>query len=460
MPNDGSGLQQFRQEGDAVLPGTRRGGMLMLGVLAAMGLAVVPFASVALPQVSGFMPAFGGMVLMVDTLTAVLLLIQARVAGDRAIKRLGLAYTFSVAAIVPHLLAFPGVLVDRPIIGDGASAVWLWCVWHGGFALCVIRYALTPISDVPVRVRLLPPVLQMVAVVLAATLVCTVGRHLLPTVLSGGSFAQLNAIGVGPAIAALNLVALLLVIRLRRRSAVDAWLAVAMLAAMMDVLLTLVSGGRYTVGWYVARCLSLATGTVVLIALLSELTVLFSRQAAANRQLRQLSMTDALTLLSNRRAFDDRLSSEWRRAAREGSWLSLAVIDIDFFKRFNDRYGHPAGDRCLQSVSRAFESVGRRGADLVARLGGEEFIVILPDSDVEAAKIVAERLRRRVADAPFDVRGEERQIPITVSVGVSVGGRAGDTMEDLIRRADDALYEAKRAGRNCVVADASVAPAR
>ena len=442
------GLNQFRQEGDSVLPGTRRGGRLMLITLALMGISVVPFGAVKLPEIHGFMPAFGGMLLVVDTLTAVLLLIQARVAGDRAIKRLGLAYTFSVAAIVPYLLAYPGVLFPDSVIGETASAVWLWCAWHGGFALCIIRYAFTPVLDAPVKVRLLPPLMQMIGAVVAATLVCTAGLHLLPPIMEGGNAARLNAIGVGPFIVGLNLVALALVVRLRRRSAMDAWLAVAMLAAMLDVLITLSAGTRYTLSWYVGRCLSLATGVIVLVALLRELTILFSRQAAANRQLRQLSLTDALTLLSNRRAFDDRLSTEWRRVAREGGTISLAIIDIDFFKRFNDRYGHPAGDRCLQSVSRAFESVGRRGPDLVARLGGEEFAILMPDTDEAGARRVAGSIHAalRALELPHEDHPAGR---VTVSVGISTC-RPGNGMlaAGLFDAADRALYRAKQEGRD------------
>ncbi len=166
-----------------------------------------------------------------------------------------------------------------------------------------------------------------------------------------------------------------------------------------------------------------------------------------------MALTDSLTGVFNRRYVNAHLPRLLERAIDSLKPVSVLMFDIDHFKVVNDSYGHAIGDEVLREVS-ARSSRNLRTFDLVARLGGEEFVVILPDTDGEAALIVAERLRQRIADTPFVVSTGAGEISVTVSIGISVGGRLGDTAEGLIRRADEALYEAKRSGRNCVIADA------
>ena len=166
-----------------------------------------------------------------------------------------------------------------------------------------------------------------------------------------------------------------------------------------------------------------------------------------------MALTDSLTGVFNRRYVNAHLPRLLERAIDGHKPVSVLMFDIDHFKVVNDTYGHAIGDEVLREVS-ARASRNLRTFDLVARLGGEEFIVILPDTDGEAALIVAERLRSRIADFPFAVSADRGEINVTVSIGISIGGRLGDTAEGLVRRADEALYEAKRSGRNCVIADA------
>ncbi|SMH58783.1 PleD family two-component system response regulator [Azospirillum agricola] len=169
-----------------------------------------------------------------------------------------------------------------------------------------------------------------------------------------------------------------------------------------------------------------------------------------------MALTDSLTGVFNRRYVNAHLPRLLERAIDSHKPVSVLMFDIDHFKVVNDTHGHAIGDEVLREVS-ARSSRNLRTFDLVARLGGEEFVVILPDTDGEAALIVAERLRQRIADTPFVVSAADAaEISVTVSIGISVGGLLGDTAEGLIRRADEALYEAKRSGRNCVIADARV----
>jgi len=177
---------------------------------------------------------------------------------------------------------------------------------------------------------------------------------------------------------------------------------------------------------------------------------------ANHRELQQLVMTDALTKLANRRRFDDGLDKEWRRALREERMVSLVMIDIDSFKPYNDHYGHPQGDRCLQQVAKALSTNVHRGGDLIARYGGEEFAVILPNTHASGAYHVAERIREAIWDRNLphhyghkDAAGQLLRDRVTISLGVAaLLPRQKLSPSDLIKLADEALYEAKAKGGN------------
>ena len=180
--------------------------------------------------------------------------------------------------------------------------------------------------------------------------------------------------------------------------------------------------------------------------------------AAANEKLEQLSRTDPLTGLANRRRLEDALTETWQRAEADGRPVSAIMVDIDYFKQYNDGFGHLGGDACLQKLATVL-SAGARETDIVARYGGEEFAVVLPDTDLDAARQVAERLRQDVARL-----GEEHPASstghLTVSVGVATAFPGGATSRrDLLQRADEGLYAAKRNGRNQVATAPSAEPA-
>jgi diguanylate cyclase (GGDEF)-like protein len=172
----------------------------------------------------------------------------------------------------------------------------------------------------------------------------------------------------------------------------------------------------------------------------------------ANRELERLSHFDGLTGIANRRYFDSMLARELSRACRSRSSMSLCLIDIDHFKGFNDMYGHVVGDECLTRVAKTIEQTVRRAADLAARYGGEEFAVVLPNTEIYAARAVAEKIRHAVLDLNITHEGTPGQL-VSVSIGVCalVPTRETDAIA-VITRADAALYQAKQAGRNQVAA--------
>jgi len=168
----------------------------------------------------------------------------------------------------------------------------------------------------------------------------------------------------------------------------------------------------------------------------------------------EMAITDALTGLHNRRYMETHLGTLVEQAAQRGKPLAALVLDIDHFKSINDTHGHDAGDDVLREFAlRIRRSI--RNIDLACRFGGEEFVVVMPDTDMAVAAAVAERLRRRVAGEPFPIQRGTTLLNVTLSIGIAALGGAEDTAAAMLKRADQALYRAKRDGRNRVVADAA-----
>ncbi|MCF8149511.1 MAG: diguanylate cyclase [Sulfuritalea sp.] len=185
-------------------------------------------------------------------------------------------------------------------------------------------------------------------------------------------------------------------------------------------------------------------------------------QKLAQDELQRLATCDGLTSVANRRSFDSTLNAEWRRATRESRTLSLLMLDVDYFKLYNDSYGHQGGDECLKRVAAAMCEVTQRSSDAVARYGGEEFAVLLPATDLAGACTVAERIRAAVENLTIPHAKSQVADHVTVSIGVaSVSVSLDGVQANLVGAADAALYRAKEEGRNRVaVADGShAAPA-
>jgi diguanylate cyclase (GGDEF)-like protein len=226
-----------------------------------------------------------------------------------------------------------------------------------------------------------------------------------------------------------------------RASMVAIW-AVAALAAVAFV--------------YLFRVRQLTRREVQLSRLVDERTAELRERTAqlevANAALEELATVDSMTGLANRRRFDVFIQQEWQRAERSRLPLSLLLVDIDHFKMFNDRYGHPAGDECIRQVASVLRAAVNRVSDLGCRYGGEEFALLLPNTAIGQAAVLAERLRATVASRPLSYRG----LPVEITCSFGVAHLRGPVPPTLIELADEALYQAKRLGRNRVEASADL----
>jgi len=176
------------------------------------------------------------------------------------------------------------------------------------------------------------------------------------------------------------------------------------------------------------------------------------------RMIESIGLLDPLTKVSNRRGFENRLDVEWHRAIREKTPISILMMDIDKFKNYNDTYGHQQGDVALRAFAKAASEALLRSIDFIARWGGEEFIILLPGSDIDGVINVAERVRKNVEATILTTdKGVETRITVSIGVNLIIPG-TNDSTEDFIKVADQALYQAKETGRNRYVLADAVAP--
>jgi diguanylate cyclase (GGDEF)-like protein len=170
----------------------------------------------------------------------------------------------------------------------------------------------------------------------------------------------------------------------------------------------------------------------------------------ARDRLMKLSMVDGLTSIPNRRQFDRVINQEWQRGIRKKVTVSLLLLDIDFFKQYNDLYGHLKGDDCLKQVAASMGAQLHRPTDMLARYGGEEFVCVLPETEIEGAIHVANRIIKNMAELNIEHNGSKVSKHVTISIGIaSLVPDAEHNVVDFIESADKALYQAKQTGRNC-----------
>ena len=449
----------------------------------AIFFALAPYAKLPLPKAPAFIPAYEAALAFNDVITAALLVSQFAVLRMRGLLLLACGYLFTALLAVVHLLSFPGLLTPTGSIGAGAqTTAWIYMFWHAGFPILVIGYALSKDDRLGERERARWAILAALALTIGAaaalTALAVAGHDLLPAIMKDNGYRPAMALVIST-VWLLSFCALLALLRRRPYSALDLWLIVVVLAWLFDIALSAgLNAGRFDLGFYAGRLYGLAAASLVLLALLIRHGALYTRLAAAHEherqlaaELRRLSTTDALTGLANRRAFEQALDSEWRRTLRYKTPLSLLLIDVDHFKRFNDTYGHPAGDECLRQVAAVLAHNARRAGEVAARYGGEEFAILAPHVETADARRLAERIRQLIRDLALPHSASTTAPYVTVSIGVAGAAAAmrfdphateGHETADnrstaeppsaaaLVAGADRALYAAKAAGRDRV----------
>jgi diguanylate cyclase (GGDEF)-like protein len=442
----------------------RRLALAVVLVATVLFVAGAPFAKVKLQPVAAFIPMYEMAVIIIDLITAVLLYGQFAILRSRALLVLASGYLFTSTMTVAHVLSFPGLFSPTGFLGAGPqTTLWLYVFWHLGFALFVIGYALLkddkPEPYTPHRsayVGILSSVALVLLTTVSLTFLTTAGHDALPAIMNGNNYgpgSYLLALAGWP----IALLALAVLLRRGPHSVLDLWVVVVMCVQVLEVAMSAtLNGGRFDLGFYFGRVYGVLAASFVLLVLLVENGRLYARLVAGQNELERLSTADPLTAIANRRAFDDALDAEWRRALRSRTPLALLLVDVDCFKPFNDTYGHVAGDQCLRAIAKVLASGGRRAGETIARYGGDEFAILLPGTDLAKASVLARRLRDEVVALALPNENSTVAAQVTISIGVAALLVTAETNRLLpgptllVEAADRALYAAKLAGRNQV----------
>jgi diguanylate cyclase (GGDEF)-like protein len=437
-------------------PNQCKGALAVGCTLVVAALLAASFGRAAGPEIKPFIPMTATVVTLADLLTAFLLLAQFYVNGRVSTGIIALGYAFTGLMSLAFLAAFPGLFRTGPLtLGDEQLSSYVWWIWHFTFPLVVTFSALRDGKLGRISSRRTIELYTWIGVALplfAACLICGfvfAYRNELPLAIVHGAFQPVYRTVFLPLVVVLN--ALASAILLGRRQTITPlalWLAVATFAASLDSLMVTLSSARYSYAWDTGKIMTVFAASVVLLMILCEVVGLYGRLA-------RIAGIDALTSLANRRAYEERFEVLFGHAQRTGGSLALLIVDVDFFKRYNDSFGHVVGDECLRWVARALVACATRPLDVVARYGGEEFAIVLPDTPLHGALVIAERIRFVVERLEI-VHGSQPLGKVTVSIGVGYTPNARDAEPTALFDASDrALYEAKAQGRNRVVLGAT-----
>ncbi|MCB5185244.1 GGDEF domain-containing protein [Methylobacillus gramineus] len=432
--------------------------ILML-LLVAAALFVMPHAAEQWPAMDAFFPAIALMVAISAVVTSYVLLVQFNIHKKFFLIPLAGAYAFYGMAALVELLIQRETFGPIPMMEAPSQATsWIWHCWHIGYPLFIIIAILfRKYGEQAVQLNRLSLTKGMILFMLAPLLgivmymVAVNSGHLLTSLLTANSIAQpvSEIVGWGTwTIAALTF----FIVRYcgGDDNVITTFLSVTALAYLCQTSLMMVDNTQFSSGWYMAKMLSMISSSGLLAVLILQISRLNSDLADAHSQLIEKACKDGLTGIFNRGYFDETSGTEWRRAQRVGGTMSVIMLDIDHFKDFNDKFGHLKGDQCLCRIAKTLQENLLRPGDFVARFGGEEFVVLLPNSTPEGVRLVAEKLRTAIYQLKIQaIYGR----PVSISAGYATWTESYEnrSINELLAQADLALYAAKSQGRNRVV---------
>lgn len=429
----------------------------IIAFLCLLSVYITSTSKVTLPVMPSWVAICTIAVFVASIQTAYLLYYQSKISYDSSLALLASGYMATSLLAIGWMIFLPNTLYNTNAWEqDSQTSIWIWLIWHALFPLFIILYSLQnsgklrlsyPLSQWIFRTSPLIIILMVFAIIYNIDLLPIVGignKHLSiefdVTALILSIFAIFSLISWDGNFRRQNL-----------------WLLLAAVVHALDILYVIQGEERYSTGWYLGMMNSVIASSIILGVFIRHIIVVAKEATEANKNLNMLVETDALSGLANRRKFDTIFKTLWTLAFQQKGSICLILLDVDHFKQFNDHFGHPAGDQCLKDIAKAIKTVTKREMDLVARIGGEEFAIVMYGIKEKVAFEIAEEARKSV---------ENLRIPSPLLKGKSVTISAGyaifmpqslEASHELMEMADQALYEAKNKGRNRVVSLKTVA---
>ncbi|MCB5191204.1 GGDEF domain-containing protein [Methylobacillus arboreus] len=429
--------------------------LLMLLLVAASLLSMLHTAQ-PWPQLAAFAPTVAIIVVLSTTTTALLLLVQFRIQKQFFLVPLAGAYAIYALAAATGLFAMHAASTNTLPVTSNTMTSW-GSYWHFGYCgFIIIALLFRKIADsfpqlnrISLGKNTVPFMLTPLIGIILYMLALNSGSLFSSLMYSSATQAATEQLGWASwAISAVTF-ALVRCIGGDNKF-VTTFLSVAALSHLCQVSHLLVDNTPFSANWYMAQLLSLFSSTTLLAILILQLSQFTRDLARSHSELAEKANKDGLTGIYNRGYFDETAAMEWRRAQRTGKALSIIMLDIDYFKEYNDQYGHLKGDKCLKNIAQTLQANMQRPGDFVARFGGEEFVVLLPNSTPEGCHTVAMKLHAAINKLKIPARTHRQ---VTVSIGHATWNAPYEnrSISELLVQADLALYTAKSMGRNRIV---------
>lgn len=400
--------------------------------------------------IPGFISICGVSIFIISLQTSFLLYNQSKIILDSANSLLASGYLFISFLVLGRTIFLPETFFPSDYLSqDSQVSAWLWTLWHMIFPVYLVLYSLinSKFFISYQSSQLMFKSVPFISIFLIISLM--LNDSSLPRLINGNDYTATLYIDIFLVLICL-IASFFLVSQKGLKCRQNLWLFFALSVYGLDILYGISGGSRYSLGWYLAMINSVVASAIILGVFIYHLTKMTQSINNEKNHLKDVSEQDELTKIPNRRKFNLIFETLWTLSAHQEKSLCLILIDIDDFKLYNDTFGHPKGDECLVHIAEILKKIPKRETDLVARIGGEEFAILLYGINEKEGAKFSEKARKLIEEAQL-ISGAPEKPFLTISVGCgSIISESKFNSKSFISKVDEALYRSKNNGKNIV----------
>lgn len=422
-------------------------------IVALLSIAILISSNgrVSWPVIPMFIAMCGLLIFLTSLQTAFLLYNQSKLTKDSSVALLASGYLAVSFFALARIILFPGLFLSSEILDDNNQiAAWLWVIMHIAFPFFLILYAMNHWKQMFFSYRYARWSFRLIPVAVALVVLSLVYyENALPSLVDKGNYASTSYLDFF-LLAFTAIPLFLLMTKKGMTNRQDLWLMLAITVQCLDIFYEIIGETRYSMGWYLGMISSILSSSIILGVFIYHIFCIAQLKEEEGHYFKDISETDPLTGIANRRKLDLVFNTLWELSLNQKQPLCLIMVDIDHFKIYNDSYGHLEGDKCLIKVANALSKIPKRSTDIVARIGGEEFVILLYGVDQDVGFQVAEEVRKEIEN--LQISHPAFYNPwLTVSIGyASHIVKPSSQKEKFLHIVDQALYRSKTEGRNRV----------